>query len=121
MKMNRALLLACLASSIAMAAANARAAEPEKPAAPAETKSALVTMEAARTTALEKVPGGVLSSEELSRLGRKLVYVFDFRVEGQKGVDVVTVDAGDGTVIEVKHKTEWAARRDAQAKRRKRE
>jgi uncharacterized membrane protein YkoI len=119
MKMNRALLLACLASSMAMAA-NLRAAEPEKPVSPAETKSALVTMEAARTTALEKVPGGVLSSEELSRLGRKLVYVFDFRVEGQKGVDVVTVDAGDGTVIDVKHKSEWAARRDAQAKRRKR-
>ncbi|HEX3129131.1 MAG TPA: PepSY domain-containing protein [Thermoanaerobaculia bacterium] len=119
MKMNRALLLACLASSIAMAS-NLRAAEPEKPAAPAETKSALVSLEVARTTALEKVPGGVLSSEELSRLGRKLIYVFDFRVEGQKGVDVVTVDAGDGTVLEVKHKTEWAARRDAQAKRRKR-
>jgi uncharacterized membrane protein YkoI len=113
MKMNRALLLACLASSMAMAA-NLRAAEPEKPATPAE-------MEAARTTALEKVPGGVLSSEELSRMGRRLVYVFDFRVEGQKGVDVVTVDAGDGTVIDVKHKSEWAARRDAQAKRRKRE
>lgn len=120
MKMNRAFLLACLASSIAMAS-NLRAAEPEKPATPAETKSAMVTMEAARATALEKVPGGVLSSEELSRLGRKLVYVFDFRVEGKKGIDVVTVDAGDGTVLDVKHKSEWAARRDAQAKRRKRE
>lgn len=120
MKMNRALLLACLASSIAMAS-NLRAAEPETPATPAETKSAMVSMEAARATALEKVPGGVLSSEELSRLGRKLVYVFDFRVEGKKGVDVVTVDAGDGTVLDVKHKSEWAARRDAQAKRRKRE
>lgn len=119
MKMSRVLLLTCLASSLAMAT-NLRAAEPEKPAAPAESKSALVSMEVARTTALAKVPGGVLSSEELSRLGRDLVYVFDFRVEGQKGVDVVTVNAADGTVIDVKHKSEWAARRDAQAKRRKR-
>lgn len=120
MKMNRALLLACLASSLATAA-HLRAVEPEKPAAPAETKSALVSMEVARATALEKVPGGVLDSEELSRLGSKLVYVFDFRVEGKKGVDVVTVDAGDGAVLDVKHKSEWAARRDAQAKRRKRD
>ena len=120
MKMKRIVLLACVAGSLA-AAANLRAAEPEKTATPAESKSALVSMDVARATALEKVPGGVMSSEELSRMGRKLVYVFDFRVKDQKGVDVVTVDAGDGTVIDVKHKSEWAARRDAQAKRRKRE
>ena len=120
MKMNRAFLLACLASAIATAG-SLRAAEPEKTGPPAETKSALISMEVARAPALEKVPGGTLSSEELSRMGSQLVYVFDFLVEGKKGVDVVTVNANDGTVIDVKHKSEWAARRDAQAKRRKKE
>jgi uncharacterized membrane protein YkoI len=120
MKMKRIVLLACIAGSLATAA-NLRAAEPEKTAAPAESKGALVSMDVARATALEKVPGGVMSSEELSRLGGKLVYVFDFQVEGKKGVDVVTVNAADGVVMEVKHKSEWAARRDAQAKRRKKD
>jgi uncharacterized membrane protein YkoI len=119
MKMNRILLLACIAGSLATAG-SLRAAEPEKTAPPADSKSTRVTMDAARATALEQVPGGKLSSEELSRMGAKLVYVFDFEVDGKKGVDVVTVNATDGTVIEVTHKSEWAARRDAQAKRRKR-
>ena len=119
MKMKRTLLLACLAGSLA--AGGLRAAEPETTAPPAESKSALVDMGVARATALEKVPGGTLSAEELSRMGSTLVYIFDFTVEGKKGVDVVTIKATDGTVLEVKHKTEWAARRDAQAKRRKKE
>jgi uncharacterized membrane protein YkoI len=118
MKMKRIFLLACVAGSLATAG-SLRAAEPEKTAPPAESKNTHVAMDVARATALEKVPGGVLSAEELSRLGGKLVYVFDFQVEGKKGVDVVTVNAADGTVIDVKHKSEWAARRDAQAKRRK--
>ena len=48
----------------------------------------------------------------------KLTYIFQVRTEGKKGVDVVAVLASDGTVLDVKHKTEWAVRRDAQAKRR---
>ena len=118
MKMKRILILACVVGSLA-AAESLRAAEPEKTAPPVTSGSTHVSMEVARATALEKVPGGVLSSEELSRLGGALVYVFDFKVEGKKGLDVVTVNAADGLVIDVKHKSEWAARRDAQAKRRK--
>jgi uncharacterized membrane protein YkoI len=120
MKMKRIVLLACVAGSLA-AAESLRAAEPEKTAPPVESRSSHVSMDVARATALEKVPGGVMSSEELSRLGGKLVYVFDFQVEGKKGVDVVTVNAADGVVVDVKHKSEWAARRDAQAKRRKKD
>jgi hypothetical protein len=117
MKSKRILLLACVVSLAT--AGSLFAAEPDQAAPAAVSKSALVRLDEARATALEKVPGGKLSSEELSRQAGKLVYSFDFRVEGKKGVDVVTVDASDGTVLTVKHKSEWAARRDAQAKRRK--
>jgi len=75
-------------------------------------------MDEARVIALEKVPGGTVDSEALGRVAGKLTYFFDVRTEGKKGVDVVTVLASDGTVLEVKYKTEWAVRRDAQAKRR---
>ena len=117
MNMKRILLLACIVSLAT--AGSLFAAEPAPVSPTAHSKSTLVSMDEARATALEKVPGGKLSSEELSRQADNLIYIFDFRVEGKKGVDVVTVDAGDGTVLTVKHKSEWAARRDAQTKRRK--
>ena len=115
----RILLLACVVSLVM--AGSLFAGEPDQAAPAAVSKSAIVSMDEARAIALEKVPGGELSSEELGRQAGKLVYTFDFRVAGKKGVDVVTVNASDGTVLTVVHKSEWAARRDAQAKRRKRE
>ena len=55
---------------------------------------------------------------ELGRLSGKLTYFFDIQTAGKKGVDVVSINASDGTVVSVKHKSEWAMRRDAQVKRR---
>lgn len=124
MKLNRALILACLVGSIGgslFAAEPAPEAKPEPTAPAAEAKKDKITMDEARAIAIAKVPGGKMATEELSRLGGKLTYFFDITTEGQKGLDVVAVDAADGTVISVTHKSEWAARRDAKEKRRKRE
>ena|SRR5689334_21199410 len=90
------------------------AAEPQ-----AEAKKANITMDEARVIALAKVPGGAITSEELGRMAGKLTYFFEVRTEGRKGVDVVSVNAADGEVVDVKYKTEWAVRRDAQAKRKR--
>ncbi|HWM93053.1 MAG TPA: hypothetical protein VN493_19980 [Thermoanaerobaculia bacterium] len=114
MRLNRHLILACLASLVMTG--GLFAAEPEAPA--TEAKKANITMDEARVIALEKVPGGEMTSEELSREAGKLTYVFEVRTEGKKGLDVVSVLASDGTVTGVTHKSEWAARRDAQTKRR---
>src|SRR5688572_20689314 len=111
MNLKRTLILVCLAM-LAMSV-SLFAAEPQ-----AEAKKANITMDAARVIALAKVPGGEVTSEELGRLAGKLTFFFEVRTEGKKGVDVVSVNAGDGEVVEVKHKTDWAVRRDAQAKRR---
>jgi uncharacterized iron-regulated membrane protein len=122
MNLKRSLILLCLAM-LAMTG-SLFAAEPQAEAKPdmeppaAEAKKDKISMDEARAIALEKVPGGTVDSEELGRVAGKLTYFFDVRTEGQKGVDVVTVLASDGTVLEVKHKTEWAVRRDAQTKRR---
>lgn len=115
MNLKRTLILICFAM-LAMSA-SLFAAEPQAEA-QAEEKKANITMDEARVIALAKVPGGEVTSEELGRLDGKLTFSFDVRSEGKKGVDVVAVNASDGEVIEVKHKTEWAVRRDAQAKRR---
>ena len=118
MRLKRNLILACLLGSFVVTG-SLFAAEPQGEAAPAaEAKKGNVSMDEARAIALEKVPGGVVDAEELGRVAGKLTYFFDVRSEGKKGVDVVTVLASDGTVLDVKHKSEWAVRRDAQAKRR---
>ena len=116
MNLKRTLLIACLAGSL-VTAGSLFAAEPTAPA--AEAKKPLIGMEEARTIALAKVPGGKLSAEELSRSSGKLTYVFEILIPGKKGLEIVSVLASDGTVVSVTHKSEWAARRDAQTKRRR--
>lgn len=111
MKLNRALIVACLAFALA---GSLFAADP----APAPEAKKHIGMDEARAIAIEKVPGGEVSVEELSRAAGKLIYIFELRLAGKKGVEVVIVDALDGVVLQVTHKTEWAARRDAQARRR---
>ena len=123
MRTKRNLILACLLGSFVMtgslfAAEPQGEAKPDAAAPAAEAKKGNISMDEARAIALEKVPGGAVDSEELSRMAGKLTYFFEVRTEGKKGVDVVAVLASDGTVLDVKHKTEWAVRRDAQAKRR---
>ena len=115
MKMKRILLIACVAGSL-VTAGSLFAADPATPA--MEAKRAVIGMDKARAIALDKVPGGVLSAEELGRPAGKLTYLFEIRIPGKKGLEMVSVLASDGTVVSVKHKSEWAARRDAQAKRR---
>ena len=112
MRLKRNLTLACLLGSLVMTG-SLFAAEPA-----AEAKKANISMDEARAIALEKVPGAKVESEELGREAGKLTFFFDMRTEGKKGVDVVSILASDGTVLGVKHKSEWAVRRDAQTKRR---
>lgn len=123
MRTKRNLILACILGSFVMtgslfAAEPQGEAKPDAAAPAAEAKKGNVSMDEARAIALAKVPGGTVDSEELGRTAGKLTYFFDVRTEGKKGVDVVTVLASDGTILDVKHKTEWAARRDAQIRRR---
>ncbi|HEY7216262.1 MAG TPA: hypothetical protein VIC28_16690 [Thermoanaerobaculia bacterium] len=114
MRLKRTLILACLTGAFVLTTSLFA----EEPAAPAAEAQASVSMDEAGIIALAKVPGGELTSKELGRLSGKLTYFFDIRTAGKKGVDVVSINASDGTVVSVKHKSEWAMRRDAQTKRR---
>jgi uncharacterized membrane protein YkoI len=113
--MKRILLIACIAGSLGTAGSLFAA----DPAAPAAAAKKTISMDEARAIALAKVPSGEISGEELGRPDGKLTYVFDILIPGKKGLEIVSVLASDGTVVSVKHKSEWAARRDAQLKRRR--
>jgi uncharacterized membrane protein YkoI len=67
---------------------------------------AAVTVEAARASALARVPGGQLVAGELEEEDGKLIYSFDIRVAGQEGIEEVHVDALTGEVIAQEHEGE---------------
>jgi hypothetical protein len=64
-----------------------------------------ITEDAARATALGRVPGGEIRSAELEEEDGRLIYSFDIAVEGASGVQEVQVDATDGSVVGVEHES----------------
>jgi len=73
---------------------------------------ARIPEQAARNAALAslKVPEGktTVKESELEVEDGCLVYSFDLRVAGEKGVREVLVDAGDGKVLKTEHEDEAA-------------
>ena len=67
---------------------------------PAKAK---ITMEEARRTALARVPGGQITSEELEKEHGKLIYSFDLKVNGKSGIEEVNVDANTVKILSVEH------------------
>jgi len=71
---------------------------------------AKVSMRAARATALAQVPGGKIRSGELEREHGKLIYSFDIRQPGKRGVEEVKVDAKTGDFLSKHHESAKAER-----------
>jgi uncharacterized membrane protein YkoI len=125
MQLNRTLIIVCLTSSL-VAAGSLYAVElqdqtpsPDTAAPAAVAKKGKISIEEARVVALAKVPNGTVRSEELNRENDKLAYSFEILVPGKKGIEVVRVNPADGEIVSIKHKSEWADRRDEAAKRRR--
>ncbi len=72
---------------------------------PGLLKKAKVTPEAATATALALFPKATVSSAELEEEDGKLVYSFDLKTAGKKGIDEVLVDAMSGKVIKSEHES----------------
>jgi hypothetical protein len=66
-------------------------------------KEATITLAAATATALKEVPAGKISAHELERENGKLIYSFDIKVAGKKGIEEVNVDAMTGAVVSKAH------------------
>jgi uncharacterized membrane protein YkoI len=103
-----------LSIALTAVACNRQAGAPIKEETSGLSAEAKVNPETARRTALAKVPGGKIEKEELEQEGGKLVYSFDIKTGTKPGIDEVQVDAGDGSVVSVKH--EDAATEAAEAK-----
>ncbi|HXO20032.1 MAG TPA: PepSY domain-containing protein [Thermoanaerobaculia bacterium] len=119
MNVKRTLMIALTAAAMT-AAASFGATAPQAKTAPrsdvpaALAKQAKISLDDARATALAKVPGGVVKSEELEREHGKLIYSFDIQVPGKSGVEEVNVSAIDGKVIAKKHESARAEKREEQ-------
>ena len=118
MRVSRVLFTLLLVTSLALAtgAKAALARHPSRHAArqdAALAAEAKITMEAAKATALTKVPGGKIRSSELEREHGKLIYSFDIKVAGKPGIEEVNVDAIDGHVISVEHEGARAEKAEA--------
>jgi uncharacterized membrane protein YkoI len=106
-----ALTLALSALGIMPAAAQQATRRTAKHETAAQLKAqARITEDAARATALARVPGGKVESGELEREHGKLLYSFDIKVAGKPGVDEVQVDAITGKLLSNKHETPAAER-----------
>jgi uncharacterized membrane protein YkoI len=76
--------------------------------------SAKISLAAARTTALAKVPNGKIISQELEQENGRLVYSFDIRQGSAPGIEEVQVDARDGSVVSVERESPSQQAKEAQ-------
>jgi uncharacterized membrane protein YkoI len=81
-------------------------------------KEAKIAERDARKTALAAVPGGRVQSHELERENGKLIYSYDIKVAGKRGVEEVNVDAMTGEVVAHEHEDARTEAKEKQAEAR---
>ncbi len=62
-------------------------------------REAKISFATARATALKEVPTGKVRGSKLERENGKLVYSFNIKVPGKRGIEEVNVDAVTGAVV----------------------
>ena len=78
---------------------------------------ARISEDAARATAVRKVPGGQVRSVELEREAGQLIYSFDIEVPGKALIDEVHISAIDGRLLSVTHESVRKERAEAAAEK----
>ena len=117
MSVRHILTASCMAGLLIIAGVSVYAAS-TKPAVHQDVPAALarqarISLEAARATALARVPHGEVRSEELKKEHGKLIYSFDIAVPGKAGIDEVNVSAITGKVLAKHHETAKDEKREA--------
>lgn len=113
MSIHRSIITAILSISLAATTASGAPSKVKSDVPPALAKQAKIALETARATALAKVKGGTVISEELERERGKLVYSFDVTLAGKSGATEVLVDARTGKIVSVTHETAAREKREA--------
>jgi hypothetical protein len=83
-------------------------------------KEAKVTKRQAETTALAKVPEGVIKSEEIEREHGKLIWSFDIAKTGTRDITEVQIDALTGNIRSMQIETPKDQMKESAADRAKR-
>jgi len=91
-----------LLAAVPVLAGTAAKVKEEKPGLLAK---ATVKVEDARKAALAKVPKGQITAEEIEEEDGRLVFSFELKVKGRRGVEEVNVDAKSGAVVSVEHES----------------
>ena len=107
-----------LASVLATNAVDAQATTASKPMTeekPGLLARARVTPDSARRLALAQVANGAIAEEEIEEEHGKLVYSFDIKVRGRRGVEEVLIDALSGVMVSHQHETPRQAARERAA------
>ena len=99
------LMLTSVFAAHAAAAQAAAAARPMKEDKPGMLARARVTPDSARKLALVQVANGVIDEEEIEEEHGKLVYSFDIKVAGRRGIEEIQIDALSGAMVSHKHET----------------
>jgi uncharacterized membrane protein YkoI len=109
-------LAALIAASAALAPLGAQQTQPAQSAQqtsaykrdlPAKLVSqATVAESTAAVTAVGHVPGGVIQAVELENEGGKLIYSYELKVAGRRGIVEVNVDAKTGAVVNTENEAE---------------
>lgn len=97
---------------LAFVICNAFAAEPSQATLMSQAK---VSEAQASSTALAKVPKGVVKSSELENEKGKLVWSFDISQPSAKGVTEIQVDAITGKIVSLKKETPAQESKEAKA------
>lgn len=104
------LLTGTAATRVEAQGAQARALSKKELALRAEAK---VTEDSARAIALKAVPGATVKEGELERENGKLIWSFDLKITGKKGVEEVQVDAITGRIVSREHESEAKEAKEA--------
>jgi hypothetical protein len=70
---------------------------------PGQLAMARIAPDSARAIARARVPAAQIAEEGIEMEGGKLVYSFDMKTRGRRGIDEVLIDAMSGAIISVEH------------------
>jgi uncharacterized membrane protein YkoI len=125
--MSRHTLIVATLVALVAGSAGAQAAKPTKPATaekPVKTQklskeetalraSAKVSEDSARAIALKAVPGATVQAGEIEKEKGKVIWSFDLKIAGKKGIEEVNVDAMTGKVVAKEHESDATEAKEA--------
>ena len=76
-------------------------------------RQAKITEAAAAAAAQARVPKGTIQSVELEKEKGRLIYSYDIKTTGKRGIDEVNIDATTGKIVAFAHETPADEKKEA--------